>query len=268
MATEPARTRTLSTRRVVPLLIAAACLPLTGLLPPIDLSGVIGRSIWMLTATGNKFGAPVVLVLFVLIVTSSPVLAGRRLKAAATLTGVAIVLLGSSYGLNEILVKPAVAKPRPSIRELDRLGVIDAGEFYATPDRESRERLLREALAGNPDRAPRLGDAVRRHWEHATSFSFPSSHALATMMLASMFFCTFTQLDDHVRRKLLPWLVLSWAVMVCASRTLLRVHDWIDVSCGGLEGLCWGLAAAWITGRLLGLETGRRHAVDRLSGGC
>ncbi len=85
-------------------------------------------------------------------------------------------------------------------------------------------------------------EAVREHWVHETGFSFPSGHSIASMTFASYFFIlglTMVQRQRHWAFGILP----LWALGVCASRPLLFVHTWIDVSVGGALGTLAGLAS-------------------------
>jgi membrane-associated phospholipid phosphatase len=62
-----------------------------------------------------------------------------------------------------------------------------------------------------------------------------------------MFFATFLLATGttlvRTRRVLALYLLLPWALAVCYSRLILRVHTPVDVAAGGFFGLALGLAA-------------------------
>jgi membrane-associated phospholipid phosphatase len=60
-------------------------------------------------------------------------------------------------------------------------------------------------------------------------------------MMFATFFLAMGLASCSGRRLWVFYLLVPWAVMVCYSRTILRVHSPTDISIGGLEGIIVGI---------------------------
>ena len=225
----------------VPLLLSG-----TYLLPRVDLHGHVAWVASWLTELGGVYGAPFVTVLVAGVYLSRPGLApGARGREAGVLFAALIVILGVLAWINEFAVKPRIGEPRPDIVELadqGRLGMTPTA-FYALGDKSARQAYLAKLDLSD------LPPGIRAHWIREAGYSFPSGHALFSMTLATCFACLGLWTLQGPRRWCLLAL-LPWALAVCYTRPLLRVHTPTDVLGGGTLGVCAGLTAAWITRRL------------------
>ncbi len=227
--------------------------------PHIDLTGPVALAAYWITETGGHPGIPYVGVLMtILVVCRSRISWKERLIEALVI----IVAWGGVLGIlaysNEHFVKRSFAVPRPFIRGLastptDRpaLGKT-AEEFYAIPDKAQRSDYLRTILTPEFGSTSdfKMDDRIRTHWIKETGYSFPSGHAFAAMMTATFFLGLGLSCFQGPRR--LPFYVLVlWAVAVCYSRPILRVHSPTDVTVGGLEGILVGTLAFLVVRRVL-----------------
>lgn len=238
-----------------PLLVAYAFLPATFLIPIIDstrapyfdlTSGVATVLFWA-AQSGSVVGAPIVgSLMLLLLITRNGISGSRRILEAALVVGVVAICAGGGSALNEHVVKVAFKVPRPDIVYLagenggGPLGMSTA-EFYARGDKEARTAILRKVLEAAPPPVP-MSPAIREHWLKETGYAFPSGHAFAAFFFAAFFLATGVSYIA-TRRRWLFYLLLPWAMAVCYSRPILRVHTPTDITVGGLEGLVLGLAA-------------------------
>jgi phosphatidylglycerophosphatase B len=188
-----------------------------------------------------SLGAAVLLV-------SRPGLRPRRRAVEFGALGLAmIVALAGNAQLNESVVKPTFAVPRPNIVELTEARALGASihdpeDFYARGDKQERSELLRLRLAKLEE--PPLSTTVREHWISESGYSFPSGHSTAAMTFASMLIALGFALGLGSWRKVLTNTVVPvWAVCVVYSRIMLEVHSGVDVTVGTLAGFAWGLGA-------------------------
>lgn len=171
----------------------------------------------------------------------------RRVVEGAALSVAMVVALAGNALLNENVIKPTFAVPRPNIIALTEARALGAGihdpeDFYARGDKEVRSELLRARLAKLEE--PALSPEVRQHWIEETGYSFPSGHSTAAMTFASMLIALGFAWGLVGWRKLLTNTVVPvWAVGVVYSRVLLGVHSAVDVTAGTIAGFAWGLGA-------------------------
>lgn len=236
---------------------AFALLPLTYVVhclnpfssPNIDLTGTLALAAYWVSESGGKFGIPVIGTLMIVCLVSRPGLSARQriFEILAIVLVVATFLGGGAY-LNEHVVKPAFRVPRPNIIELaPRRSVppvlrMTAEEFYRLPDKASRSEYLAGILNSPDFNAVQLHERIREHWIAETGFSFPSGHSFSSTMFATFFLAVGLALCAGPRLWIFHLLV-PWAVMVCYSRTILRVHSPTDISVGGFEGIVVGILA-------------------------
>jgi phosphatidylglycerophosphatase B len=237
------------------MLMTYALLPVTFLFPILDstrepywdLTSDVATVFYWTTQSGGISGAPIIGVLMlVLLITRHGISGARRMLEAALIVIVVAIFAGGGATLNEHGVKEALKIPRPNIVYLagaDGAGPLGMSpeEFYGKGDREARSELLRKALETAPPPVE-LRPAIRDHWIEETGYSFPSGHAFAAMFFATFFLATGVSYVSTPRRQLF-YLLLPWALAVCYSRLILRVHTLADVIVGSLEGLVLGFVA-------------------------
>jgi len=235
------------------ILPAWGLLLLTFALPAFDLDGPVAVGACWLAASGSLLGVPLIAaVMIVAVLGRHGISTRRRVREAVVLAVSLTVVLGGSAYVNEHVVKPWFAVPRPDIVSLAESGSLGmtAEEFYSLPDKSARSRYLRDVLTAKDFHAVALDPRVRDHWIAETGFSFPSGHSLTAMILATLFAGTGFALLRGPRR----WIVLllvPWAVLVCYSRVILRVHRPADVVCGALAGMLIGALAFALLWRFL-----------------
>ena len=248
-------------RLLLIMLSGLALLPLTYLppfnpftKPQVDLTGPVALAAYWLSESGGVYGIPIVAVFMTMLVVCRAKLTWRQRGRESAVILLAVAgLLGVLASINEHVVKPIFAVPRPNIQELAAkppdpplLGMTVA-EFYALPDKAARSDYLRTVLT--PDRID-LPERIRAHWIAETGFSFPSGHSFAAMMFATFFLGL--GLGCCTGRRLWPlYLLVVWAVAVCFARPILRVHSPTDVCLGGLEGVLAGVLALELVRRVL-----------------
>jgi phosphatidylglycerophosphatase B len=187
---------------------------------------------------------------FLLILISDKNLSSRiRWNRVICTVVITTALAGGGAWLNEYIIKENLKYPRPNIEYLagqsgnGPLGMT-AMEFYQGSAGQARTKsqrsdILQHVLNRQP--APvTLSTGVRDHWIMETGYSFPSGHSFAAMFFASFFLALgLSYLSGW--RKYTFYLLIPWAVAVCYSRLILRVHTPLDITIGGLEGLVLGI---------------------------
>lgn len=223
--------------------------------PYIDLTGTLSEVAYILSFSGGKFGAPVIAVIMLLLLVSRKGPSKKRKwQEAVVLISVSLLLAGGGAALNEHIVKNEFKVPRPNIIWLagesaaGSLGM-SAEHFYQLGDKMARRQPLLDVLNQVP--APvLLSESVRSHWVEETGYSFPSGHAFSAMFFASLFLLFAVRYLSSKRQRVF-YALLPWALAVCYSRTLLRVHTPTDIFVGGLQGVLLGILAWQIAHRLL-----------------
>lgn len=237
------------------LLLAAieAGVLLSHLIPTVSLAGAGGYIAFAVSESGGMVGMPVLVTVLLLahFTTREPNGASRRREAGTTIVALACFLGAGAY-INEFHIKPAFEVPRPNIEELVASGTLDmdARTFYALGDKDERRAHLEKLLLAPDYSGPALPGLIRGHWAHEAGYSFPSGHSFG----AVFFVAFFLGLRMHRRTHHLNWpyyLLGFWAVAVCCSRVVLRVHTPADVSAGALQGALLGLLAYLITAYVL-----------------
>ena len=241
----------------IPAIATWMLIPLTFLLPLIDstrapyfdLTRTFSQLAYWLSQSGGKSGAPVVAVLMLIfLVTRAGITFQRRWKEAGIVAVVATLCAWGGAALNEYILKTELKIPRPNIIWLagengsGPLGM-SPEEFYEIGDKETRGKALAKVLSGVPEPVP-LSPAIEAHWIQETGYSLPSGHAFSVMFFAS-FLLALAATYLTTKRVWLFYLMLPWALAVCYSRPILRVHTPTDIAFGGLQGLAVGLLA-WV----------------------
>ncbi len=203
--------------------------------PSFSAEGWLLRLWWLLSLSASKYGLVWTALGFFLLL-------GGSVKRLPAVLLPMLVVIGLGAWINEHLVKPAVAQPRPNIlflasAEAGPVLTEGAEAFYAMPDKASRSRRLERAWAETSFPVPVL---LRDHWTEETGFSFPSGHAFAAAAL--MAWLSLWVLCERRRHGLLP-LLWGWMLAVCYSRVLLGVHRPVDILVGAAEGMLLVLLA-------------------------
>ena len=189
---------------------------------------------------------------FLLLLVSRKDYTGRdSVLVAAYVVLISTVFAGGGAWLNENVIKELLKHPRPNIEYLagenakGPLGMT-AAAFYEdqyghTRSRAQRSDILQQVLAKKPVEV-KLSKAVEKHWIKETGYSFPSGHSFAAMFFASFYLALGLSSLSGWKRNVF-YLLLPWALAVCCSRLVLRVHTPLDITIGGLEGLVLGIGA-------------------------
>ena len=227
--------------------------------PHFDLTGPWAVVAYWLAESGGIVGIPLLGIVMTHLLTCRPGLPDRQSACESLVIAMTLlILLGGGAYLNEQVVKPIFAVPRPNILELAQtpphapaLGM-SVADFYQLPDKSTRSAHLEQVLPAHASLHP----LVRDHWLAETGYSFPSSHSFSSMMFATFFLAlALTHLTGP--RLWLYYLLVLWALAVCLSRPLLRVHSPTDMCVGCLEGILAGvLAFLMVRGILSLLQSG------------
>ena len=240
-------------RAGLPIILTWLLLPLSFFLPIVDptvppyfdLSQGNADLIYWVSESCGKFGAPIVVLLVLAVLLSrNGIDSVRRRKEACIIALSAGLFAGGGATINEHYIKEKLKVPRPNITWLagengsGPLGMT-VKEFYGLGNKKARREPLANALLQAP-KPILLTTSIEAHWIHETGFSFPSGHSFS-----AMFFATFLLMIGatylFTKRLWLFYLLLPWAVAVCYSRLILRVHTPTDISVGGLQGIVIGL---------------------------
>jgi phosphatidylglycerophosphatase B len=242
-------------RAGLPLFLTWLLIPLTFALPLVDstrapyfdLTQVPAQFAYWLSQSGGKFGVPIITALAVLLFATRKNVTIKRkyFEIIGIILSVSICAGGGSL-INEHVLKTQLRIPRPNIIWL--AGENGAGplgmspdDFYSSGDKKVRREILGDVLARKPAPVP-LSSHIENHWLKETGYSLPSGHSFSAMFLA-----TFLLMSGATRittkRFWLLYALLPWALAVCYSRPILRVHTPMDITVGGLQGLLAGFAA-------------------------
>ncbi|MFW5425861.1 MAG: phosphatase PAP2 family protein [Methylophagaceae bacterium] len=241
----------------IPVIFTCLLLPLTFLIPLLDsttapyfdLTQPFSQIAYWLSFSGGTMGAPfVILLMLLLLVTRAGIAAQQRWKEACIIVVITAIFAGGGAAFNEHIIKAELKLPRPNIvwlADSDSLNMSDEA-FYAIGDKEARRVPLTRALSSEPIA---LSPRIKAHWIEETGYSFPSGHAFSAMFIATFFLMLANTLITSKRRWLF-YALLPWALAVCYSRPILRVHTPFDITVGGFQGLVLGFVA-WLIARWL-----------------
>lgn len=247
----------------VPIVVMWLLIPLTFLIPLIDstrapyfdLTHGMSTVAYWLSQSAGKYGAlGIVFVMLVLLVTRQGLTSSRRIREVGIILLVISLFVGGGAAINEHIVKAHLKIPRPNILWLagehgeGALGRT-AKEFYEIGDKSARRIPLEYVLRQQSHKPLPMSSAIEAHWIEETGYSFPSGHSFSAMFLATFFLAIATTFVN-TRRLDLFYLLLPWAVAVCYSRLILRVHTPLDVTVGSLQGVVVGLLA-WVLVKML-----------------
>jgi phosphatidylglycerophosphatase B len=247
-----------ASRTALALALMFAWVLLSFVLPNIPLDGDAGDLAVRVADSGDWQQLTFIAIATIVLLISRPGLSARRrvVEGVALSLAMSVALAGNAL-LNESVVKPTFAVPRPNIValvEARALGVSiqEPAQFYERGDKSVRSEHLRARLANIQE--PALSPLVREHWIDETGYSFPSGHATAAMTFASLLIALGFAWGLHGWRQLFTnTIVPIWAVCVVYSRPLLEVHSGVDVTAGAVAGYVWGLGAfafvAWTANR-------------------
>lgn len=164
----------------------------------------------------------------------------RRRREAAVMLLTMVLALPFVAVVNEDLVKPAFAEPRPSHRQLTEAGVIaDLDAFFRLDSDERRRYLASRTARDEASKSLHIHPVILEHWIHQTGYTFPSGHAVNAFIIAVLFLGAALA-NPTRRRRWLAGCIMGWAVAVALSRVLLEVHRPLDVTAGALTGAVVG----------------------------
>jgi phosphatidylglycerophosphatase B len=230
-------------------------IPLTFLIPLIDstkapyfdLTQPFSQFAYWISRSGGKYGVPfIAMTMLVLLISRDGISFQRRWKEAGIIILIMAICAGGGAFFNEHFIKEQLKVPRPNIVWLagengsGPLGMT-AKEFYEIGNIEARHEPLAKILAEKP--LP-LSPAIEEHWIEATGYTFPSGHSFSAMFFATLFLLLATTYLT-TKRLWVFYLLLPWALAVCYSRPILRVHTPTDISVGSFQGLLIGFLA-WL----------------------
>lgn len=230
--------------RVLCLVVPAAALPALAFasLLHISLTSLLAVTAYWVAESGGTWGIPILGILLTALVVTRPGLSPKqRLREVLTIVLIVVGFLGGGALLNEHVIKPTFAMPRPNILELATqppdapVLKLSTEAFYALPGKAARSEYLRGVLTPEVPLHP----LIREHWIAETGFSFPSGHSFSALFFATFFLAMGLTLCEGKRRWGVYWLPV-WAAAVCFSRILLRVHSPTDVCVGAVEGIVVG----------------------------
>jgi len=240
----------------VVLSVTYALVLLSFALPEIRLDGrVADASVWV-SDTAYWTYMPILCGAVIVVVVSRPGIGIRRRGVeAAVMTVALLVAVAANALLNENVIKPAFAVPRPNIEALAGDGALGPGvetpeDFYALGDKDARRQFLGPQLADLDE--PVLSTRVEEHWAHETGYAFPSGHSTAALTFATLTATLGVWWLRSRRLWVATLLIPVWAVLVVYSRVLLGVHTPLDVVVGSAVGIGWGLLASLVVLRLAG----------------
>ncbi len=249
-------------RAAVPAIVTWSLIPLTFVLPMVDstrspyydLTQTFSQLAYWLSQSGGKLGVPIVAVtMLMLLVTRGDITFQRRWKESSVVVLIAVICAGGGAALNEDIVKAQLKIPRPNIIWLagengsGPLGMTPE-DFYESGDKEARRKPLAKVLSRVPSPVP-LSSSIEAHWIEETGYSFPSGHSFSAIFFAT-FLLMIAATYLTTKRLWMFYALLPWALAVCYSRPILRVHTPTDITLGGLQGLAVGLVA-WAVARTL-----------------
>ena len=222
--------------------------------PYFDLTELPAQFAYWLSQSAGKFGIPVITVLVLLLfITRKNITSQRRWLETSVIILIVLICNGGGGLLNEHVLKTQFRIPRPNIIWLageDGEGPLKMSpdEFYSSGDKKFRSEILTSVLKQEPAPVP-LSASINNHWVKETGYSLPSGHSYSAMFLATFFLLSGATCITTKRFWLL-YVLLPWALAVCYSRPILRVHTPMDITVGGLQGLLAGFAA-WAIFRAL-----------------
>lgn len=250
-------------RAGIPALMTWLFIPLSFVIPSVDstrapyfdLTDTFSQMVYWVSQSGGTSGAPVVAVLMLFVLVSrNGMTTAQRWKETVAIALLAAVCAGGGAAINEHVVKPELKIPRPNIVWLaEENGAGPLGmtpeSFYEKGDKEARRVPLATVLQAIP-KPVLLSPSIESHWIEETGYSFPSGHSFAAMFFAT-FLLSIAVVMLNTKRIWLFYLLLPWALAVCYSRPILRLHTPVDITIGSLQGLVIGLIAAVIAMKLI-----------------
>lgn len=151
------------------------------------------------------------------------------------------LIIGLFAAINEKLTKPVLKLERPSHKEmLSRLQMENLVDSLYSLSKDERIAFFGLETEKRAELFKNIDPMVLRHWVLEGGYSFPSGHTFNAFLLA-MIFAFGIMHNTHKKQwqNLYP-LPLLWATMVGISRVALGAHSIVDVSIGGLMGVCLG----------------------------
>lgn len=220
--------------------------------PYVDLTSTGALVAWWFAESGQTMGIVTIATILIVVLVSRPGLSPRwRAVEFGVMAVVSIVVLYGGNLANDHLVKPAIGTARPDIEQLADIGELGMGvdEFYDLSE-DDRSAYLDRIKDPDGFGVLQMRSEVRDHWVEESAFSRPSGHSLASMTFATFYVAVaMTWLSGWRRWTYL--LLAPWAVCVCLSRAVLRVHWPADILLGAAAGIVLGVVGYLVTRWLL-----------------
>ncbi len=249
-------------RACLPVFLTWWFLPLTFFLTLVDstrapyfnLTRPPAQFAYWLSQSAGKFGIPIItVVVLLLLITRTHITSQRRWLETGLIVLIVSICTGGGGVLNEHVLKVRFKIARPNIIWLagengDGPLKMSPDEFYSSGGKEFRSEILTHVLRQEPAPVP-LSSSIKNHWVKETGYSLPSGHSFSAMFVATFFLLSGATCLT-TKRFWLFYALLPWALAVCYSRPILRVHTPMDITVGGLQGVVVGFAA-WTVFRAL-----------------
>lgn len=240
----------------VPVVVMWLLIPLTFVIPLIDstrapyfdLTQEISMVAYLLSQSAGKYGAlGIILIMLTLMVTRQGLTNSERFREITIILIIVAFFAGGGAAINEHIIKAHLKIPRPNILWLageNGTGPLGrtAKDFYEVGNKSTRSVVLTNVLKLQNTKPLPMSSSIEAHWIEETGYSFPSGHSFSAMFFAT-FFLAMASTFLNTRRLDLFYLLLPWAVAVCYSRLVLRVHTPLDVTVGSLQGIVIGFFA-------------------------
>jgi phosphatidylglycerophosphatase B len=258
MSVSESSTSKIFIRAGIPMIVCYLLLPLSFVCPLIDstrapyfdLSTNFVTLVYWISESGGKFGTPIIAITMLLLLISRKHISYKvKFKEFCIIALVLSFFAGGGAFINEHYLKESLKIPRPNIIWLASDNgngplTMTTKEFYELGDKQVRRETLANVLEQNPEILP-MNELIKNHWSEETGYSFPSGHSFSALFFSTyLLFLATTYL--RTKRVLFFYLLIPWALMVCYSRLILRVHTPTDITVGGLQGLLLGVIAWFI----------------------
>jgi phosphatidylglycerophosphatase B len=149
--------------------------------------------------------------------------------------------------INEKLTKPVLKLERPSHKEmLSRLQMENLVDSLYNLSKDERIAFFGLETEKRAELFKNIDPMVLRHWVLEGGYSFPSGHTFNAFLLAMIFAFGIMHNTHKKEWQMLYPLPLLWAAMVGVSRVALGAHSIVDVSVGGLMGVCIGALLVYL----------------------
>lgn len=229
---------------IISMIIAIGAV-LISFMPQIAFSGINGTSstIWLLISeTGSKFGAPVIIVICSILISLSCTGWKKRIITTLITSLFLFIIAGPLAKLNEHIIKEQFQFKRPYTFYLNKNYKFQIQEFYAKHTKDARKVYLNNFIGTVKEKIyTKVDKSVVEHWLIETGYSFPSGHSLNAFLIATLFGYGILRLYKKRKLRYMFWGLTFWAIIVSLSRVSVGAHSALDVSTGAVIGFLIGL---------------------------